>query len=62
MSHNAFRHYGQELWTEASKHFDKSKEFLEFQLERAQEKNEKELIDKVNGALSLYDFIPPQFR
>ena len=62
MSHNAFRYYGQELWVEFSKHFDKAKEFLEFQLEHAQKNNDEKMIEKVNGALSLYDFIPPQFR
>ena len=62
MSHNAFRHYGQELWREVSNHFDKSKEFLEFQLRKAQESDDKARIEKVKGALGLYDYIPPQFR
>jgi hypothetical protein len=62
MSHNAFHHYGQELWAQASQHFDKSKKFLEVQREHAQKSNDEALLEKVKGALSLYDYVPPQFR
>ena len=62
MSNNSFRHYGQSLWNRASASFEYANEHLKDELEMAESLGKKKMVEKIKGALGLYDYIPPQFR
>ena len=62
MTNNAFHHYGQDLWITASKYFDHGKIFLESQIERFESSGNENALEKLKGGLSIFDYIPPQFR
>ena len=62
MSNNSFRHYGQALWNRASASFEYAKEHLKNELEMAASLGKGKMVEKIKGALSLYDYVPPQFR
>jgi len=62
ISNNSFRHYGVELWKNAAKSFGSAREYLENELEQATRMGNEQMVDKLKGALGLYDFIRPQFR
>ena len=50
------------LWDMASKSFDEEKIYLEELLEEAESNKHEQAIERCQGALSLYNYIPPQFR
>lgn len=62
MSNNGFRHYGQQIWNIASISFDAAKEYLEEQLTEANEMGQQQMVERCQGALGLFDYVPPQFR
>ena len=62
MSDNSFRHYGQALWKKSSQSFEYAKEHLKNELEMAERGGKGKMVEKIKGALSLYDYVPPQFR
>lgn len=62
MSKNSFRHYGQALWNRASVSFEYANEHLKDELEMTESGGKEKMVERIKGALGIYDYIPPQFR
>jgi|GEM_PF-5999063 hypothetical protein len=61
MSNPAFNRYGMKLWEKAKDSFCFSKEKILNDLNEAKNQNMENLIIVFEGALSIYNYIPPQF-
>lgn len=62
MSNNSFRHYGKQIWEIASKSIESAKQYLEEEMNNAKSLGQETMMERCQGALGLYDYIPPQFR
>lgn len=61
MSDESLHPYGVQLWKIASKSFGSTKDYLRNELAQATESNNQGMKEKIEGALNLCNFVPPQF-
>lgn len=61
MIDETLHHYGLQLWKVASKSFDSAKDYLNHELIKMMEVGNAKMVKKIEGALKIYNYIPPQF-